>query len=100
MTRPSVDLPEPDSPMMPNVSRGCTANDTPSTARTGSRLPCTGNSTDASFTSMRGWLCIVPLSGDRSGQMQRVVPVAADDAASGHGQQDLRQTTGIDGMGA
>ena len=31
--RPSVDLPQPNSPTMHSVSPGCTANDTSSTAR-------------------------------------------------------------------
>ena len=29
-----TDLPQPDSPTMPSVSRGARSNDTPSTART------------------------------------------------------------------
>ena len=37
--RPSVDLPEPDSPTMPRVSPRRSSRLTPSTARTGSRRP-------------------------------------------------------------
>ena len=34
-----VDLPQPDSPTRATISPGPTSNDTPSTARTGGRVP-------------------------------------------------------------
>src|SRR6185369_11975265 len=40
--RPTVDLPQPDSPTRPNVSPAKISNDTPSTARTTSVEPSTG----------------------------------------------------------
>src|SRR6185503_18402421 len=40
--RPTVDLPQPDSPTRPSVSPAKISNDTPSTARTTSTDPSTG----------------------------------------------------------
>src|SRR5215213_5430841 len=40
--RPTVDLPQPDSPTKPKVSPAKISNDTPSTARTTSSEPSTG----------------------------------------------------------
>src|SRR5258705_2105209 len=40
--RPTVDLPQPDSPTRPSVSPANMSNETPSTARTTSSVPSTG----------------------------------------------------------
>src|ERR1700730_9337153 len=76
MARPTVVLPQPDSPTTPSVSPSLSVNETPSTARTSpvflsSRPPNTGNLTFRSLTSRMGGIFFV---GDS-------VQVAADEVA-------------------
>src|ERR1041385_5653978 len=60
--RPTVDLPQPDSPTSPNVSPAKMSNDTPSTARTTSSEPSTGKC----FTRPRTLTSVSRISGGRS----------------------------------
>src|SRR2546427_3065699 len=76
MARPTVVLPQPDSPTSPSVSPCSSVNDTPSTARTSPlflnrRPPNTGNLTFRFLTSRMGGIFFV---GDP-------VEVAADEVA-------------------
>src|SRR5947199_2151524 len=76
MARPTVVLPQPDSPTTPSVSPFSSVNDTPSTARTSpvflnSRPPNTGNLTFRFLTSR---MCGIFFVGDS-------VEVAADEMA-------------------
>src|ERR1041385_3875848 len=61
--RPTVDLPQPDSPTSPNVSPAKMSNDTPSTARTTSSEPSTGKC----FTRPRTLTSVSRVSAGRDG---------------------------------
>src|SRR5476651_1426519 len=96
IARPTVVLPQPDSPTSPSVSPWLSANDTPSTARTSPVLrsstpPKIGNLTFRSWTSRMGGIVFV---GDS-------VKVAADEMARcAFDQRRLGAGTRFESIGA
>src|SRR5215203_4312281 len=77
--RPTVDLPQPDSPTKPSVSPARISNDTPSTARTTSSEPSTGKCFTRPRTLTRVsrklssvilcWLDPLMIGGNRGGKI-------------------------------